>query len=335
MISGGFAIGRSIAALSLCLYPLLHLSCARASTVAPKQSTPANHTPTPAVAPLVAYLFEGQVWTVSPGTPDSKPVVVPLEDPVDEYLWSSDGKFLYLVVGLRVIKVSVNERKGIEIGSISAPAGTTLDRLETSWQPGLMIVHASDADATPHIYSFSVERSETNELTVDQYASLRTIAAATVQEFTDLSVSPDLTRILFKGTVGSNEQLLVADLERGFPARIGSLDSIDGFEESADLEGGHRILTAEWSPDSRFVLFNPAQSCSESGLCYGQLFLVDSWSGNQRRLSQGMMVGLEVNWDKKGNNLLFEDAGKIMLTSVEGEPRVLAEGNRPRWQPVE
>lgn len=335
MISGGFAIGRGIAALTLCLSPLLHVSCTRASPITPKQSSQANRSPTPAVARLVAYLFEGQVWTLSPGAPDSKPVAVPMEDPVDEYLWSSDGRFLYLVVGLRVIKVSVNEWKGTEIGPIAAPAGTTLDRLETSWQPGLMIIHTSDADAASHIYSFSLERSETVELTVDQYASLRTIEAPTVQEFADLAVSPDLTRVLFKGTVGSSEQLFVADLESGFPVRIGSLESIDGFEESADLEGGHRILAAEWSPDSRFVLFNPAQSCSESGLCYGQLFLVDSWSGNQRRLSQGMMVGLDVNWDKKGNNLLFEDAGKIMLTSVTGEPRVLAEGNRPRWQPIE
>ncbi|MEP7272874.1 MAG: hypothetical protein ABI882_15340 [Acidobacteriota bacterium] len=288
---------------------------------------------TPLPGPLIAYLFEGRIWTVSATGSDARVHNV-AEDSIDEFLWSDDGKILYLAVGLRLLGLSIVDGAKHEMGVISASEGTTIDRLQNSRNPNIIIVHVSDADALPHIFSYSIDRRETRELTVDEYSALNTLQSPAVRGFSDLSVSPDVTRVLFKAAVGASEQLFVADLERGVALQITSLGELDGFEESAEAEGGRRIIEAEWGPDARFILFNPAQSCSDSGLCYGQLFLTDSWTGVQRQLSQGMMVGLAASWDSSGRNLLFEDAGKIMITGAIGETRALAEGNRARWQPI-
>ncbi len=339
MSSRFFAIAnrrRVFAALTIWLCPLPLTACFPPSRSTSNQSSKAVASPSPSRGPLVAYLFEGRVWIVSRNGADASPLnFVPAEGAIDEFLWSADGSGLYLAVGLHLYRVPFAGGKESEIGTVSAPEGTTLDRLQMSHQPGVIIVHTFDADASPHIYSFAIENRETRELTVDDYSALTPVQPPSVRGFSDFSVSRDLGRVLFKGTVGSSEQLFVADLEKGWRTQVTSIDELEGFEESAELEGGRRIIEAEWSPDGRFILFNPAQSCSDSGLCYGQLFLTDSWTGRQRRLSQGMMIGLEASWDKAGSDLLFEDAGKIMITSFAGEARRLAEGNRPKWQPVQ
>ncbi len=299
----------------------------------PRSNSAESSKPAENPGPLIAYFFEGQIWTVSP-TGSNARLLNLAEESIDEFLWSADGRFLYVALGPRLLGVSIADGAKKEIGVVSAPEGTTVDRLQNSRNPDIILVHTSDADALPHIFSYSLERRETRELTVDEYSALTTIQSPSVRSFSDLSVSPDVTRVLFKAAVGASEELFVGDLEQGSPFRITSLTELEGFEESVETEGGRRIIEAEWSPDGRFVLYNPAQSCSDSGLCYGQLFLTDSWTGVGRRLSQGMMVGLAAAWDSSGKNLLFEDAGKIMITSPTSETRLLAEGNRPKWQPV-
>jgi hypothetical protein len=282
--------------VSLALCPLLLATCS--SLLRSPSPTPVPSA-TPSPGPLVAYLFEGQIWTLAPGSSDAKPTRVGGEqDTVDEFLWSSDGKSLYLALGLNLVGLAIESGTRTDLGTITAPPGTTLDRLQMAAHPDLIIVHTSDADAAAHIYSFDIKNKATRELTVDEYVDLSPVESPVVHGFAELSVSPDLARVLFKGTVGSCEQLFVADLEKGYRSQLTSLEALDGFEESAEFEGGRRIIAAAWSPDGKSILFNPAQSCSDSGLCYGQLFIVDSLSGAQRRLSQGMMVGLDAIWNK-------------------------------------
>jgi Tol biopolymer transport system component len=292
-------------------------------------------TPTPIATSRVAFLFEGKVFTIAPETNDSKPVALGKDlESVDEFIWSADGKSIYLAIGLRLTAISIETGAASTIGVIDAPPGTTLDRLQPSAIPDVVIVHTSDADAAPHIYRFEIASRNTRELTIDEYSELALVEAPQLHGFSEISVSPDLMRVMFKTAVGANEELFVSDIETGTRTRLTALETIDGFEESVEAESGRRIINAGWSPDGRYILFNPAQSCSESGLCYGQLFMVDSFTGRTHRLSQGMMVGLDATWNRSGTKLLFEDDGKIFLSTTEGESRVIAEGNRPKWQPL-
>ena len=327
------AIPTKLLAAVLVVCPLSFTTC---FPLFRKTATPsASPSPSPLSArePLLAFLFEGQVLTVAPDGLSKPKRAGTSDEPVDEFLWSSDGNALYLVAGLRVVSFSIESGTSSELGVIAVPAGTTLDRLESSSRPHLIIVHASDADAAAHLYVFDSQKNETRELSVDEYVDLSAVESPTLRGFSELSVSPDLMHVMFKTAVGTSEQIFVADINKGYRTQLTELEKIAGFEESAESETGRRIIAASWSPDGKYILFNPAQSCSDSGLCYGQLFIIDSSNGAIRRLSQGMMVGLDTTWDKSGTRLLFEDAGKVMFTTPTGEPRVIAEGNRPRWQP--
>ncbi len=312
--------------------PFVLLACSQAPGPGTDQATkPAARA---REGPLLAYLFEGHVWTISTAGNDARTTIpAPAEGSIDEFIWSSDGNSLYFANGPRIFAVTVESGKRNEVGTLETPAGTTVEKLEPSKDPAKIIVHASDAYALPHVYSFSIEQKRTDELTIDQYSALAVSKPPVIRSLTDLSVSPDASRVLFVGTVGTNEELFVASLETGARLQITALGALDGFEESAEIEGGRRLLEAAWSPDGRHIIFTPVQSCSESGLCYGQLFVTDSWTGAQARLSQGMMVGLAASWDGEGRNLVFEDAGKIMITTTSGQTKFLAEGNRARWQP--
>lgn len=319
-------------AATLALCSLIFSTC---SPWLGKSASPSpSPSPTPST-PLVAFLFEGKVFKVAAEDAAATPIAMTKDqDAVDEFIWSADGKSVYVAIGLNLAAVSIENGAATTIGAIEAPTGSTLDRLQASALPGVIIVHTSDADAAPHIYRFDIASRSTRELTIDEYRELALVEAPTLHGFSELSVSPDLMRVMYKAAVGVNEEIFVSDLENGSRTRLTALDTIDGFEESVEAEGGRRIISASWSPDGRFILFNPAQSCSESGLCYGQLFIVDSFTGRTHRLSQGMMVGLDASWNRSGTKLLFEDDGKIFLSSTTGESRVLAEGNRPRWQPM-
>lgn len=313
--------------------PFILLACSKAPAPDADQQA-RKSTALSREGPLLAYLFEGHVWTISIAGNDAKTTIpAPAEGSIDEFIWSADGNSLYFVNGLRVFAVGVDSGKQTEVGTLETPEGTTVEKLEPSKDPTRIIVHASDAYALPHVYSFSVEQKRTEELTIDKYSAMAVSKPPVIRSVTDLSVSPDASRVLFVGTAGTNEDLFVASLETGVRVQVTSLAALDGFEVSAEIEGGRRLLESAWSPDGRHIIFTPVQSCSESGLCYGQLFVTDAWTGAQARLSQGMMVGLAASWDGDGKNLVFEDAGKIMITTTSGQTKFLAEGNRARWQP--
>jgi hypothetical protein len=321
--------------VTLALCSLLFSTCSPSLREAPSATPSPSLSPTPPPAGLVAFLSEGAVFTVDSEVAGAKPVRIgQAEEQVDEFLWSADGKSVLLASGLRLTSASTDGAGSNLLGVVAAPSGTTLDRLQASLRPDVIIVHANDRAAAPHVYAFETGTRTTRELTIDQYADLVPAEPPTIHGFSEFSVSPDLMRVLYKAAVGIDEQLFVSDLERGYRTQLTAIEAIEGFEESVDGDGGRRIIAASWSPDGRFILFNPAQSCSESGLCYGQLFMVDSLNGKTHRLSQGMMVGLDAAWNKRGTKLLFEDGGRIFLSTTAGESRALADGNRPRWQPV-
>jgi Tol biopolymer transport system component len=98
-------------------------------------------------------------------------------------------------------------------------------------------------------------------------------------------------------------------------------------------EGGRRVIEASWSPDGRYIIFNPMQSCSESGLCYGQLFLVETWGGAQLQLSTDMMINVPGEWTSDGSLLVYDDKNRIVATDTNAYPKALSDGNRPKWQP--
>jgi hypothetical protein len=134
--------------------------------------------------------------------------------------------------------------------------------------------------------------------------------------------------------VGEGEELFVADTETGARIKVTNQYELSGFEESVETEGGRRVIEATWSPDGRFIIFNPMQSCSETGLCYGRLFLVDSWGGAQLQLSIDMMINLPNEWASDGMLLVYDDGARIVVADTNGNPRALAGGHHPKWQPM-
>jgi Tol biopolymer transport system component len=317
------------------LFPVLFTACTFRSQPNPTGKSNTSSSASPERRSIIAYVYEGQLRTISNTGEGMRDIASPPPgESINEFLWSNDGTHLYFTIGREMLSASIADGRKSDLGALTTPDGTALDRLESSRNPQVIIVHAFDADAAPRIYSFAIDRRETRELTVDEYTALSVLQSPTVRRFSDLSVSPDVTRLLFKEAVGTNEQLFVADLESGARLQVTAVDALDGFEDSAEAGGGRKIIEAEWSPDGRFILFNPAQSCSESGLCYGYLFLVDAGTRRQVRLSREMMVGVAAAWDPKGEQVVFEDDGKIMIAGPSAEPKALADGNHPKWQPV-
>ena len=76
------------------------------------------------------------------------------------------------------------------------------------------------------------------------------------------------------------------------------------------------------------------QSCSETGLCYGRLFLVEAFGGVQLQLSVEMMVNLPGEWTADGNLLVYDDGSRVVVADTQGFPKALAEGNHPKLQPT-
>jgi Tol biopolymer transport system component len=284
--------------------------------------------------PLLAYLAEGQL-SVIPSTGGQSRVVATAPDgeAINQFLWTPDGGGLHYVIGQRFHRVTLSEGRSEMVGEIAVPPGTSIDRLEPSRDAQEVIIHALDADATSKIYVYKPASRETRELSIDQYSAIAPPQSLSVRQFSDLSVSPDSERLLFKEAAGLNEQLFVGDLETGARLPLLDLMTIEGFEDSAQADGGRHLLEATWSPDGRYVLFLPAQSCSEAGLCYGRLFLIDVWGDRLQQLTGEMMVMLAAEWDPAGRQLVYEDGGQLKIAQLDGTIRTLAEGLHPKWQP--
>jgi Tol biopolymer transport system component len=197
-----------------------------------------------------------------------------------------------------------------------------------------IIVRTLEANASSRLFALTVGERESRELTVDKYNSLVETRPPVIRAIGEMSVSPDGRRMLFKEVVGTGEELFVADVETGARVKVTNLQELSGFEESVEIEGSRRVIGATWSPDSRYIIFNPMQSCSEAGLCYGRLFLVDAWGGAQRQLSSEMMIDLPGEWSNDSKLLVYDDGSRIMIAGADGDLRTFAEGHHPKWRPT-
>lgn len=323
-----------------CLLSACAANSQKESQVALRPSPSPSVTPAPTPPPLVSFLREGGLRVVhADGGGEREIVPPPPGAAINDHVWSPDGSRIYYSIGHQYFSCSLIEaEKKIEaVGELTVPESTTIDRLELAKNGRALIAHAiaegADLNAPPKIYATEIGKQEARELSVDEYAALTPSQSVIVRGFQDLSVSPDSRWLLFKETPGDFEQLFIADSETGARYQISDLAALEGFEPSADPSGARHILEATWAPNGRFVVFNPAQSCSDLGLCYGQVFLLDIWTGVQYQLTREMAVNIPLEWDQRGTMLAYDDGGQIVIADTEGQIRRLAEGNRPKIQP--
>jgi Tol biopolymer transport system component len=301
-----------------------------------KPGRQANSSPSPApqATPLIAYLREGDLWVMGSGGESPRRLAsAPEGEAINEFIWSSDGQRIFYLVGFRLLNVLPSSGKSEPVAEISLPPGTTIDGLELARDGETLLAHCLDANAAPVLFSPTKGGHEVRELAIDQYEALAPARPVTIRRYGQMSVSPDTRQVLFKAPVGPNEELFVADVETGARRQLTELDKIEGFEQSAE-EVGRRILEAAWSPDGRYVIFNPAQACSDTGLCYGKLYVVGAWGGAITQLSHEMMVTVPVEWKMREDLLTYDDGSEILVSDVHGATRRLAEGSSPRWQPA-
>jgi Tol biopolymer transport system component len=325
-------IRSALAITAVCLGAALFWSCSSKPDRAFAAPTPV--VPAQKAKPLVAYLNDGNLWTIqSDGMNQRILAAAPEGNAIQDFVWALDGSRIYFSIGLQFFEVVIQTGNVANAGELIAPPGISIDHLEAARDGKTMIVHALDADALPRLLALTIGHRECRELSVDEYNGLIQIRPPVVRAVGELSVSPDARRVLFKSVVGTGEELFVADVETGARVQITNLYELGGFEESVETEGGRRVIEASWSPDGRYVVFNPMQSCSETGLCYGRLYLVEGWGGAQLQLSIDMMVNVPGEWTADADLLVYDDGSRIVATDTNGYPKALSEGNHPKWQP--
>jgi len=323
--------------LSVCLLALSVWACSSwrysARSAAPAPSPQAGATPKP--KPYIAYLREGDLWVMqSDGTNQRLATAAPEGEAIQDFVWGVDGDRLYFSTGERLFEVILKTGNLASAGEMVAPQGATIDNLEIGRDGNTIIVRTLDANASTRLFALTVGERDARELTIDEYSSMIEPRPPIVRAIGEMSVSPDGRLVLFKDVVGTGEELFVADAETGARFKVTNLYEMGGFEESVEAEGGRRLIGATWSPDSRHIIFNPMQSCSESGLCYGRLVLVDARGGAQRQISSEMMVDLPGEWSNDNTLLVYDDGSKIVVAGADGNLRTLAEGHHPKWQPT-
>jgi len=269
----------------------------------------------------------------SGGESQKRLVAAPEGEAINEFQWSGDGRRIFYLVGMKLYSTNPADGKTESMAELGLPPGKTIDRLELARDRETLIAHCLDENASPVLFSVANGGREIHELAVDQYEKLAASRPATIRRYGDMSVSPDARLLLFKAPVGPNEELFVSDIETGAKRQLTQLDQVEGFEQSAQ-EVGRRILEAGWSPDGKYVIFNPAQACSDTGLCYGKLYVISAWGGSVTPLSREMMVTLPVEWKAGEDVIIYDDGSEILLSDVHGVTRRLAEGSSPRWQPT-
>lgn len=318
------------------LYAVLFLiaSCSYNPPDPPLGETPAP-TPTPSPPAVVAFLKNGELWSTDADSGSTERVLVALPpgEVISDFVWSADGSGLFFLHGLQISRVDFVNTVVEPLGTLAISPDLLVDHIETTTDSDQLIISTLDANGNLRSFSFKLSDKSTSELSIDRLDNLAIPSPPIVRGFSDLSVCPDQRRVLFKEVVGVHEELFIAELESGARLRLTDIVRIGGFEESAETDGARRILEAGWSPDGRFVVFNPAQSCSESGLCYGFVYVVDSLGGIPRQITQEMSVGAALDWSSDGKRLVIEDGGQIIVVELWGNQKRLTDGNRPRWRP--
>ncbi len=325
---------RNILILVFCVTALLLTACGpKHSTQKQAATTPA---PTPQPKPFVAYLKDGDLWAIRSDGTDERVLAVSSEgQTIQDFVWSLDGSRVYYVVGLKFYEVVVANGNTASAGELTVPPGVTIDRLELSRDGNTFVINAVDANTFNRLYAVTIGQSEARELTIDHFNELIPLRSPLVKMVGDISVSPDGNWMLFKDIVGTGEELFIASVETGARIQVSNLYQLGGFEESAEVEGGRRIMEATWSADGSYVVFNPIQYCSEIGLCSGRLFLVDAFGGPQLQLSIDMMVSVPNGWTSDGDLLVYDDGSRVVVADTQGFPKALTEGHHPKCQPVQ
>jgi hypothetical protein len=317
-------------------------SCRREERSAVPMASP-QATSTPKPKPYIAYLRDGDLWLIrSDGADQRLAAAATMGETIQDFVWSADGDSIYFSIGLRMFEFVLETRATASAGEFAASEGVSIDSLEMARDGKTIIIRTLDADAASRLFALRIGEKGARELSVDEYSAMVEPRPPIVRSIGAMSVSPDGRMVLFKDVVGTGEELFVADAETGARVKVTNLSELSGFEESVETEGGRRVIGATWSPDSRHIIFNPMQSCSESGLCYGRLALAPAWGGEQRQLSSEMMVDLPNEWlsdrtverSKDGCLLVYDDGSKIVVAGADGVPRTLAEGNHPKWRPA-
>jgi Tol biopolymer transport system component len=291
--------------------------------------------------PMVSFLREGALWlAAADGSGTRQLVAAPQGSAINDHLWTRDGQKILYNVGVKYFATSIrpeSQPKAEEAGTLALPETAIVDRLELARESNTIIAHTliEDADlgSVEKVFATDYGQTEARELSVDEYFRMAPAASSMVRQFNELSTSPDGRLILLKEIWGTDEALFIADAETGARLKITDLAIIPDFENTGEISSGRRIIEAAWSPDGHFVVFNPAQSCSET-LCYGRLFMVNVWSGVLYQLSREMAVNIPMEWSPDGRMLAYDDGGQIILADVSGQMRRLAEGNKPRFQPL-
>lgn len=326
-----------IACKSLCVF-LLALSvcaCSPSPDVARNAVPSASPQATPKQKPYIAYLRDGDLWLIqSDGANQRLATAAPEGEAIQDFVWGPEGDRLYFSTGMRLLEVILQTGNLASAGELTSTQGVAIDGLEMARDGNTIIVRTLDAGALARLFAVTIGERGARELAVDEYISMIEPRPPIVRAVGSTSVSPDGRLVLFKDVVGAGEELFVADTETGARVKVTNLYELSGFEESVETEGGRRVIGATWSPDSRYIIFNPMQSCSDSGLCYGRLVMADAWGGAQRQLSSEMMVDLPSEWKDDDCLLVYDDGNRIVVTGPDGAMRTLTEGHHPRWQPI-
>src|SRR5262245_33523673 len=329
-----FSVARKT--FSVCLFAFTAGACSSLSHIARSAAPAASPSPasTPKPAPYIAYLYEGDLWLIrGDGTDQRVAVAAPEGETIQDFVWAADGSRLYYSIGSRMFEVIVQNGNLASAGKLNAGPEIAIDRMEMGRDGETIVIQALNADASTRLFALKIGGSDSRELSVDEYASLISPRLPVIRAIGAISVSPDGRMVLFKDVVEDGEERFVADTETGARIKVTSLYELGGFEESVETEGGRRVIEATWSPDGRRIIFNPMQSCSEAGLCYGRLFLVDAWGGAQLQLSYEMMIDLPGEWSVDNKLLVYDDGSRIVIADTNGNPTALANGNHPKWQP--
>ncbi len=321
--------------LAVCAGAFCFSACHSKPDKTKESANSAAPSPTPKPKPFVAYLKNGDLWVIRSDGSDERVLAVAAEgETIQDFVWSVDGSRIYYCVGMQLFEIVIETSNIASAGEFAAPPGVTIDRIEMGRDGKTILINALDANAAARLFALTIGQREARELAIDQFNAMLPERPPVIRSVGELSVSPDAKWVLFKGIVGLGEELFVASVETGARMQITNLYQLGGFEESVETEGGRRVIEAAWSSDGRYVIFNPMQSCSETGLCYGRLFLVEAFGGAQLQLSVEMMVNLPSEWAKESNLLVYDDGSRVIAADKQGFPKALAEGNHPKLQPV-
>ncbi len=321
----------------LCVAQLLAQTTSPTPTISPTN----NSAPTaPPAKPLqmISYLKDGGLWLMKEDGSDNRQVVpAPEEAAIANALWAQDGSRIYFNIDLNLHAYVVLEQKVESLGKLPVPTGYALDRIELSSDSKTLLAQLIDTNdalnSVPKIYSVSLNPMTSRELSVDEYRALAPSQSVTIAKVGDLSVSPDGRFVLFAEATAQDMQLFVADIETGNRHQVTDLSLLEGFDPTAMPDGSRRVIEATWSPDGHHIVFVPAQSCSEFGLCSGKMYLVDAWGGAQLQLATALTTNLSQEWNHEKSLLVYDDNGQVVISDTQGQLKALAEGTQPKWQP--